>query len=193
MWNLSFKEISLDWITELFSLMKNNQKCNSILTIMCHITKYTLFILTQNDFTAADFMKLFFKHVECCFDFSRNIVMNRDSHIISDFWQEVCKIEMIKQQLSITYHSQIDSQSKTLNQIIKNYLRVYTSENQTVWAKLLSLVQFIYNNSYNHIIQMSLNQLLHSFNYEIHIDIINNVIKRRISAVKDYVEKLHKL
>ena len=155
--------------------------------------KYALFILIQNNSIAADFTKLFFEHVECYFDFLRSIIMNRNSHIISDFWQEVCEIKMIKQQLSITYHSQIDSQSKTLNQIIKNYLRVYTSENQTVWAKLLSLVQFIYNNSYNHIIQMSLNQLLHSFNYEIHIDIINNVIKRRISAVKDYVEKLHKL
>jgi len=40
---------------------------------------------------------------------------------------------------------------------------------------------------------MSSNQLLHSFDYEIHINIINNVIKRRISAVKNHIEKLHKL
>ena len=39
--------------------MKNNQKYNSILTIMCCVTKYALFILTQNDIIAADFMKLF--------------------------------------------------------------------------------------------------------------------------------------
>ena len=40
---------------------------------------------------------------------------------------------------------------------------------------------------------MSSNRLLHRFNCEIHIDIMNNIIKRRISAVKDHVEKLHKL
>src|SRR5205809_8112468 len=100
---------------------------------------------------------------------------------------------MIKQQLSITYHSQTDDQSEALNQIIKNYLRAYTSEDQTVWAKLLSLAQFIYNNSHNHTIQMSLNQLLHDFDCEIHINVTNNIIERRISAAKDHIEKLHKL
>ena len=80
-----------------------------------------------------------------------------------------------------------------MNQIIKNYLKTYTSENQTVWTKLLSLAQFIYNNNCNHTIQMSLNQLLHEFNCKIHIDITNNVIKKRISAAKNCIEKLHKL
>ena len=192
-WNSLFKEISLDWITRLLLSMKNNQKCNSILTIVCHIIKYALFILIWNDSTAADFVKLFFEHVKCYFNFLRSIIINRDSHITSDFWQEVYKIKMIKQQLSITYHSQTNSQSEALNQIIKNYLRAYTSEDQTVWAKLLSLVQFVYNNNHNHIIQMSLNQLLHSFNYEIYIDVTDNIIKRRILTAKDYIEKLHKL
>src|SRR5437667_12783995 len=54
-------------------------------------------------------------------------------------------------------------------------------------------MQFVYNNSQNHITQMSLNRLLHKFDCEIHIDIVNNIIKKRISAAKDYVKKLHKL
>ena len=62
-----------------------------------------------------------------------------------------------------------------------------------MWIKLLFLAQFIYNNSHNHIIQMSSNRLLHDFNCEIHIDIANNVIKKKISAAKDHVKKLHKL
>ena len=195
MWNLSFKEISLDWITKLFSSMKtkNSQKYNSILTVVCHITKYALFILIWNDITAADFTKLFFEHVKCHFDFLKSIMTDRNSHITFNFWQEVCKIQLIKQHLSITYHSQTNDQSEALNQIIKNYLRAYTFKNQTVWAKLLSLVQFIYNNSHNYIIQMSSNRFLHEFNCEIHIDVMNNVIERRISAVKDHIEKLYKL
>jgi hypothetical protein len=86
-WNSSFKKINLNWITRLSLLMKtkNSQKYNSILTIVYHITKYALFILIQNNITAADFTELFFEHVECCFNFSKNIMMNRDSHIISDF------------------------------------------------------------------------------------------------------------
>ena len=46
-------------------LLKNSQEYNSILIIVCHVTKYALFILTQNDTTAADFAELFFEHVEC--------------------------------------------------------------------------------------------------------------------------------
>ncbi len=38
---------------------KNDQKYNSILTIMYHIIKYTLFIFTQNDIIAADFTEFF--------------------------------------------------------------------------------------------------------------------------------------
>ena len=54
-------------------------------------------------------------------------------------------------------------------------------------------MQFIYNNSHNHTTQISSNQLLHEFNYEIHIDIINNIIKRKISIAKNHIEKLYKL
>ena len=64
---------------------KNDQKYNNILTVICCVTKYALFILTQNDITAADFTKFFFEHVECHFDFSRSIMTDRNSHIISDF------------------------------------------------------------------------------------------------------------
>ena len=192
-WNSSFKKIRLDWITEFLSLIKNSQEYNNILIIVCCVIKYVLFIFTQNNCTAADFTKLFFEHVECYFDFSKNIVTDRNSHITSDFWWEVCKIQIIKQQLSTVYHSQTDDQNEALNQIIENYLRVYIFENQTVWTKLLFLVQFVYNNSCNHTIQMSLNRLLHGFDCKIHIDVTDNVIEKRISAAKDCVEKLHKL
>ena len=58
--------------------MKNNQKYNSILIVIYHVTKYVLFILIQNDITTADFMKLFFKHAKYYFDFLKNIIMNRN-------------------------------------------------------------------------------------------------------------------
>ena len=54
-------------------------------------------------------------------------------------------------------------------------------------------MQFIYNNSCNHITQMSLNRLLHEFDCEIHIDVVNNITEKKISAAKDHIEKFHKL
>ena len=40
---------------------------------------------------------------------------------------------------------------------------------------------------------MSSNQLLHRFNCEIHIDITNNIIKKKISTAKNHVKKFYKL
>ena len=80
-----------------------------------------------------------------------------------------------------------------MNQIIEDYLRAYTFKDQIMWTKLLSLAQFVYNNSWNHTTQMSLNRLLHRFDCKICIDVADNIIKKRISAAKDYIKKLYKL
>ena len=47
--------------------------------------KYVLFISTHKASTVIEFAELFFEHIECCFEISRDIVTNRDSHIISEF------------------------------------------------------------------------------------------------------------
>ena len=65
--------------------MKNNQKYNSILIIIYYITKYMLFILIQDNCTIADFTELFLKHIKYHFDFLKNIVTNKNSHITFNF------------------------------------------------------------------------------------------------------------
>ena len=192
-WNSPFKEISLDWITGLPPSLKNGQYYNSILTVVCRVTKYALFIPTRDDTTAADFAELFFEHVECRFGSPRSIVTDRDSRITSDFWREVCEIKIIKRRLSTAYHPQTDGQSEALNRIVEDYLRAYTSEDQTIWAKLLPLAQFAYNNSRNHTTKASPNRLLHGFDCEIRVDVADNVSKRRIPAALDRIKKLHQL
>src|SRR5207247_4821965 len=99
-----FKEISLDWITGLPASERNGQTYDSILTVVCRVTKYALFIPTRADTTAVDFAELFFEHVECRFGSPRGIVSDRDSRLTSDFWREVCEIRMIKRRLSTAFH-----------------------------------------------------------------------------------------
>ncbi len=83
--------------------------------IVCYIIKYVLFLSICEDLTAVDFAQLFFEHIECCFETSKDIITDRDSHIISDFWCEICKIKIIKRHMSTAHHSQTDSQSEALN------------------------------------------------------------------------------
>jgi len=49
--------------------------------------------------------------------------------------------------LSTTYHSEIDDQIKRVNAVMKHYLRVFVNYMQNDWAKWLSEVKFIVNNT----------------------------------------------
>ena len=93
--------------------------------------------------------------------------------------------------MSTAYHPQTDGQSEALNRVIEDYLRAYTSEDQTVWARLLPLAQFAYNNSRNSTTGVSPNRLLFGCDCDIRINVADNVIERRIPAAKDRIQKLH--
>ena len=45
------------------------------------------------------------------------------------------------------YHPEGDEQTKWMNQTLKQYLYVYCNYQQDNWSKLLSLVEFAYNNA----------------------------------------------
>ena len=106
--------------------MQNDVEYDSIFIVICHVTKYTLFIPTCEASTAIEFAELFFKHVKCCFRTPRGVVTNRDFCITSKFWHEVCEIQIIKKRISTAYHPQTDGQSEVLNHIMKDYLHAYS-------------------------------------------------------------------
>src|SRR6266516_4220202 len=104
LWNSPFKEISLDWITGLPVFRRNGEEYDNILTIVCCVTKYALFIPTREDSTMVDFAKLFFKYIEYRFSTPRSVVTDRDSRITLEFWREVYEVKIIKRRMSTAYY-----------------------------------------------------------------------------------------
>ena len=49
------------------------------------MTKYALFIFICEASIVIDFAEFFFEHIECHFETSKNVITDRDSHIISEF------------------------------------------------------------------------------------------------------------
>src|SRR5258708_40066530 len=47
------------------------------------------------------------------------------------------------------YHLEGDGQTERLNQVLEQYLRVYTNYQQDNWSSLLPLAEFAYNNATN--------------------------------------------
>ena len=62
----------------------------------------------------------------------------------------------IKQCLLSAFHPQSNGQIKRINQILKHYLRCYTSDSQDNWADLLLLAMFTYNRRHHSSTKMSL-------------------------------------
>ena len=68
---------------------RNGQAYDSILTLVCRVMEYALFIPTREVTTVVDFAELFCGHVVCCYGTLRGVVSDRDSRITSDFGREV--------------------------------------------------------------------------------------------------------
>ena len=54
--------------------------------------KYMLFIPIHKASIIIKFIELFFKHIKCCFGTLKDIIFNKDFHIILKFWHKVYKI-----------------------------------------------------------------------------------------------------
>ncbi len=75
-------------------------------------------------------------------DLLSSIVSNRDSQFISTMWKSLCKRLRITASLFTVYHSEIDDQSKQVNQNVECKLRIYCNYMQNDWVKWISMMKF---------------------------------------------------
>ena len=88
-------------------------------------------------------------------ELSRSIVFDRDLQFILIVWKSLCLRLNIKMKLFIDYHSQIDDQTKKVNQNVERYLRSYCSYMQDDWFIWLFMTEFVDNNAISSSIEQS--------------------------------------
>jgi len=133
----------MDFIEGL-PLLENH---DTILVIVCHLSKMVLFIPTCRDIDAEDLAMLFLVHVFSKHGTPSDIVSDQGKHFISRFWRSLCRLLDIKANLSMAYHPETDGQMEWVNQILKQYLWVFINHQQDNWKHLLPLAEFAYNNT----------------------------------------------
>jgi hypothetical protein len=154
------------------------------------------FILTTTKLAAPEFAALFHDNIKLKYRSPRGIVFNKDSRITSKFWAEVCTYSVIKQRLSTAFYLQTNGQTEILNQILKGYLRAYTSLKQLNWAKLLPSAEYVYNNSRSSSTKITLFKALYSYNPELRIDLPStkdSTKKEEVLAAYNRITHLSKL
>ncbi len=141
----SWKEITMNFITDLSSSKWKQVVYDSILVIVDYYMKMTRYLSTKKTLTVIKLAELFFEKIALRYETSSDIVIDRDSLFISAFWSKICYHVKVKRWLSIAFHLQTDDQTERQNQTLKHYLRVYCFEKQDDWATLLLIVEFVYH------------------------------------------------
>nr|GFD19312.1 putative reverse transcriptase domain-containing protein [Tanacetum cinerariifolium] len=78
-----------------------------------------------------------------------SIILNRDSHFTSRFWQSLQNALGTQLDMSMAYHLEIDGESERTIKTLKDMIRACVIDIGKGWEKHLPLVEFSYNNSYH--------------------------------------------
>ncbi len=153
----------MNFITEL-SLSKNY---NVICIIIYHFIKehhYVFCHWENNDISVKEMIWIMLWNVYQLHDLLSFIVSNKDSQFILTIWKSLCKQLRITASLFTVYHSEIDDQSKQVNQDVECKLRIYCNYMQNDWVKWIFMMKFSNNFNIFSIISMT----LFYFNKEFH-------------------------
>src|SRR5258707_13169719 len=127
----------------------------AILVIVDHLTKQSLFIPTHDSIDSLELAQLFLTHVFSKHGTPSHITTNQGSEFISHFFQSLGKLLQMELHFMSGYHPEGDGQTERLNQVLEQYLQVYTNYQQDNWSSLLLLVEFAYNNAMNETTRVS--------------------------------------
>ncbi|GKC99687.1 putative reverse transcriptase domain-containing protein, partial [Tanacetum coccineum] len=78
-----------------------------------------------------------------------SIILDRDSHFTSRFWQSLQSALGTQLDMSMAYHPETNGQSERTIQTLEDMLRACVIDFVKGWERHLPLVEFSYNNSYH--------------------------------------------
>jgi Integrase zinc binding domain len=102
---IPFQTISLDLITDL----PTSKGYDSVLTIVNHnCSKAAIFLPCQKTVDAEEVTQLYVQHVFPHFGHPHHVISDWDPHFTSHFTHQMCTLLGITQNISTTYHPQMD-------------------------------------------------------------------------------------
>ena len=109
---------------------------------MAHFIAYT-----EEGFDAPELAEVFLHNIVRLHGLPKDIVSDRGSVFTSKFWCAFVKLLQIKPNFSTSFHPQSDGQTERVNQVLEQYLRIFTSYQQDDWPDHLTLAEVVYNNT----------------------------------------------
>jgi hypothetical protein len=109
-------------------LPRTRKQHDSIMVVVEKLTKATHFIPLKTTHRVADVVDIFLKEVARLHGIPRTIVSVRDPKFTSIFWKGLFKEFRTNLNFSTTYHPKSDGQTKRVNRVIEDILRMYVMD-----------------------------------------------------------------
>lgn len=124
--------VTIDWLTKVahFSLMKSSYTITSVANVFMH-----------------DIVRLH--------GIPQKIISDRDPVFTSTFWTSLQHDLGTQLNFNSAYHPKMNGQTKRVNHVLEDMLRMYVMDRQSQWEDYLYLVEFTYNNGYHSSIGMT--------------------------------------
>jgi hypothetical protein len=187
----SWQEIIMNFITNFSFNKRSDDVYDFVLVIINRYIKMTFYIFVTKKIIAIELTKIIFDHVMLKYDASKDVVSNKEFVFTSAYWTNICYHMKMKKRLNIVFHSQIDDQTERQNQNLKHFLQVFCFEKQIEWIKFLFLIEFVYQNSVQFIIECNLFFCMYDYNSEIRYESKDDIIMKEMLVVTKRVKELH--
>nr|GEW04384.1 hypothetical protein [Tanacetum cinerariifolium] len=138
--------IAMDFVTKL---PRTGSGHDTIWVIMDRLTKSAHFLPIREDYKMDRLSRLYLNEIVSRHGVSILIIYNCDSRFTSRFWQSMQEALGTHLDMSTAYHPQTDSQHECTIQTLEDMLIAYVLDFGGSWDVYLSLIEFLYNNSYH--------------------------------------------
>lgn len=138
-------DISMDFIE---GLPKSHGK-DVILVVVDRLSKYAHFIALSHPYSAISVAQLFLDQIYRLHGMPQTIVNDRDATFLSQFWQELFKLQQVQLHMSTSYHPQSDGQTEVVNRCLENYLRCMAMDQPKQWSLWIPSAEYWYNTNFH--------------------------------------------
>ena len=139
-------DVSMDFI---MGLPRSEEGYDGILTVVDRATKMVHLVAVNQTITAAKTAHVYWNSVGKLHGIPHSVVSDRDPRFVSKFWQEMWRLLGTKLRISSAHHPQTDGQTEAANRVVEMVFRctLHSSNEPAHWARDLSMVEFVINNS----------------------------------------------
>src|SRR5260370_27195388 len=121
-WN----SISMDFIEHLPA----SDRFTSMLVVVDHLTKQSLFIPTHDTINSPQLTQLFLTHIFSKHRVPSHVTSDWGTKFISHFFCSLSKLLQMELHFTSGYHPEGNGQTECINQVLEQYLRAYTTYQQ---------------------------------------------------------------